>query len=91
MSRPVTWDGREFPSIAAAARYEGVSSTTMLQWLGLEPQPAWPDEVTIRGVTYPTVDAAAKAFNVQRAAIVGARRIGRLDHVGLPGGRRRKA
>ena len=46
-------------------------------------------QVTIRGVTYPSVPEAAKALGVTRHAVYNARVEGRLDTVGLgrPGGR----
>lgn len=43
-------------------------------------------EITIRGVTYPDVNAAAQAFGVGAHAIRQAARAGRLDRVGMPKG-----
>jgi len=43
-------------------------------------------EITIRGVTYPDVNAAAKAFGIGADAIRQAARAGRLDRVGMPKG-----
>ena len=40
--------------------------------------------VTIRGITYPTEDAAAGALGVSRDMIAMARRAGALDRLGLP-------
>jgi len=42
-----------------------------------------PEPVTIRGVTYPSVGAAARAFDCHRANITHAKRLGYLDRVGL--------
>lgn len=42
-----------------------------------------PSPVTIRGVEYPSTDAAAAAFGVTRDAINKARKSGRLDFVGI--------
>lgn len=44
--------------------------------------------VTIRGITYPTEDAAASAFGVSRQIIDMARQAGWLDRIGLPPARR---
>ncbi|MPL79252.1 hypothetical protein SDC9_25128 [bioreactor metagenome] len=43
-------------------------------------------KITIRGVTYPDVTAAAQAFGVGADAIRQAARAGRLDRVGMPKG-----
>ncbi|RWR49433.1 hypothetical protein EOW65_09145 [Sinirhodobacter ferrireducens] len=43
-------------------------------------------EITIRGVTYQDVNAAAQAFGVGADAIRQAARAGRLDRVGMPHG-----
>lgn len=42
-----------------------------------------PVPVTIRGVTYPSIGAAARALGVGRTAVQHAIRLGRLDRVGL--------
>lgn len=42
-----------------------------------------PTPLTIRGVEYPSLAAAAKAFGISVAAICIARRRGRLETVGL--------
>jgi hypothetical protein len=45
--------------------------------------------VTIRGITYPSRGAAARALGVTRGAIFAANKFGWLDHVGLGRGRPR--
>nr|WP_296429704.1 hypothetical protein [Roseovarius sp. BRH_c41] len=42
--------------------------------------------ITIRGVTYASAAAAARAFGVTRAAVYAARDLGRLDAVGIGSG-----
>lgn len=84
MSRPVTWDGQEFPSIAAAARHEGVSYWQMRSWLDLPAIDTHRQHaVTIRGVSYPSMRAAASALRVSTQSVHQARHNGTLDFVGL--------
>lgn len=82
MSRPVKWDGKDFPSISAAARYEGKSVKTMTEWLGLKSEHR-PRPVQIRGTTYPSMKAAALALGVTNEAVRQAKQRGTLDRVGL--------
>lgn len=82
MSRPVIWDGKPFPSISAAARYEGVAVKTMTDWLGLEPKHG-ARPVTIRGTTYRNLKEAALALGISHEAVRQARVRGVLDKVGL--------
>lgn len=81
MAREVTWDGRKFPSIAAAARHEGVPYSRMRDWLQLPPEQI-PRPVTIRGVTYPSLKAAAEALGVTKETVRQARFRGTLDKIG---------
>jgi hypothetical protein len=43
--------------------------------------------VTIRGVTYPSIAAASRAFGIERTTVSKAKRYGRLDQVGIGTGK----
>lgn len=79
----VTWDKKVYPSIAAAARAEGVPRSTMVEWLGRRGIGSIARPTTIRGVEYPTAKAAAEALGVSPQAVHNARRLGTLDNVGV--------
>lgn len=83
MSREVEWDGRIWPSIAAAARAEGVATRTMRLWLGLTPERPLSYPTPVRGVVYPSMSDAAKALGVTRCTVSRAAMRGTLDNVGL--------
>lgn len=98
MTNPVRIRGVDYPSQVAAARALGVHPTTLQQalcrgkqdgvGLGLRPAGGRPgNPVTIRGVWYPSQQAAATALGVTREAITLAIRRGALDRVGLGGAR----
>lgn len=48
-----------------------------------------PIPVTIRGVTYASMGAAARAFQIDRSAVSHAVRCGTIDNIGLGNGRKR--
>lgn len=82
MSRSIEWDGRIWPSISAVARHEGVDRQSIRYWLDLKPERPASYETTIRGVTYPSRAAAARALGVSIPTINGAASRGTLDNVG---------
>lgn len=83
MSREIFWDGRIWPSITAAARHEGVDRNTIRYWLNLAPSRPVAIATTIRGVTYPSRVAAARALGMSACSINGAAYRGTLDRVGI--------
>lgn len=88
MSVEIEWDGRIWPSITAAARYEGVDRNTIRYWLDLPPSRPQSTPVTVRGVEYPSIRAAADALGVVHSTVRRAAMQGTLDSVGLRKARR---
>lgn len=95
--RPVTIRGVTYASRAEAGLALGVAAATIGQaerlgylqtvglkrTMGVEAGGRMPHPVTIRGVTYPSQTAAAKALGVSTSRISNAKREGTLDLVGL--------
>lgn len=82
--REIEFDGRVYPSIAAASRWLGVPYQKLKGVV--EPCPEGshkPVPVTIRGVVHDNVTAAARALNITPCSVWRAREEGRLDTVGL--------
>lgn len=82
MSREVEWDGRVYPSLAAAARAEGVAPRTMRLWLDLKPERPVSYPTPIRGTVYPSIAEAARQLGLTATVIRQAMLRGTLDNVG---------
>jgi len=94
-SVPVTIRGVTYPSQTAAAGALGVSQATISNamargtldgvGLGVDGTPRGREQVpvTIRGVSYPSITAAAKAHGVTVACVANARKRWALDTIGL--------
>lgn len=83
MACELEWDGRIYPSITAVARAEGVDRNTIRYWLDLPPSRPGSIPVTVRGVRYPSMKAAADALGVVHSTVRKAAMQGTLDSVGL--------
>lgn len=81
--REIEWGGRMFPSLAAAARSEGGTQSTMRLWLDLTPERAVAIPTPIRGVLFPSIAADARTVGVTRSTVERATRRGTLDRVGM--------
>lgn len=72
---PCTWNGIEYPSIAAAARAIGVSLASLQERLergytcDADMVRGWKREITYNGVTYPSITEAAAAIGISLGAM----------------------
>ena len=72
--KPITLEGRTFPSQSAAARHYGVDTSTIHRWAFMRfdkpPAPKRdPKPVRIEGIFYPSIREAARQLPISYSAI----------------------